>query len=73
MNIIILLNCQNLQDIPKAIKELGKVVEEDIAIMGNKANTIGTIGGEDFLRSDFDYQIQQSNFQSIGEFACFFK
>ena len=68
MNVIIVINCENLNDIPKAINAVGKIVEADISVRGSRANCIGSLGLQDGVRGDFDYQVQPTNFQSIGGF-----
>jgi len=66
MNIVNIINTNNVTDIPKALRALADIVEKDIAIHGNRANSIGMFGNQDDPIGDFDYQIQTTNFTSLA-------
>jgi hypothetical protein len=66
MNIVSIINTNNVTDIPKALRALADIVEKDIVIQGNRANSIGMFGNQDDVIGDFDYQIQTTNFTSLA-------
>jgi len=68
MNIITLVNTDNISDIPTALRLLADIVEKNISIQGDRANSIGHSFTDEVIVYDFDYQIQNTNMTSISQF-----
>jgi hypothetical protein len=65
MNIVSLINVDNVNDIPNALRALANIVETDVSARGEKANSIGVFGKIDGVSGYFDYQIENTNHQSL--------